>query len=80
MWGKHEQTKRNNILFHLLIMLLTIRSIIFSAAQPTEAELAVFNKVKIVLEKCQAIIKDMQQYTGATESIRQVRKLHLGND
>lgn len=50
----------------------------FSAAQPTEAELPVYNKVKIVLEQCQAIIKDMQQYTGATETIRQVRKVLFG--
>ena len=42
-------------------------------AQPTEAEREVYDKVRIVLEKSQAILKDIQQYTGATESIRQVR-------
>lgn len=59
LW-KDDGSKESNDLF-----------VNFETAQPTEAELAVFNKVKIVLEKCQAIIKDMQQYTGATESIRQ---------
>ena len=57
-----------------------IFGLFFSDAEPTDAELSVYNQVKIVLEKCQAIIIDMQQYTGATEAIRQVRKLHLGND
>jgi hypothetical protein len=57
-----------------------IFGLFFSDVEPTDAELSVFNQVKIVLEKCQTIIIDMQQYTGATESIRQVRKLHLGND
>lgn len=43
----------------------------FENAQPTEAELEVYGKVKIVLEKSRAILKDIQQYTGATEAIRQ---------
>ncbi|XP_063406047.1 CYFIP-related Rac1 interactor B-like [Mytilus trossulus] len=43
----------------------------FENAQPTEAERTVYDKVKIVLEKSQTILKDIQQYTGATEAIRQ---------
>ena len=48
-------------------------------AQPTEAELEVFGKVRVVLEKSQDILKDIQQYTGATEAIRQVGHLQVFN-
>lgn len=68
LW-KDDGSKESNDLF-----------VNFENAEPTDAELSVFNQVKIVLEKCQAIIIDMQQYTGATEAIRQAISTPKSNE
>ena len=68
LW-KDDGSKESNDLF-----------VNFENAEPTDAELSVYNQVKIVLEKCQAIIIDMQQYTGATEAIRQAISTPKSNE
>lgn len=42
-------------------------------AQPTEAETAVWNQVNAVLEEAQAILAELQSYTGAGQEIREVQ-------
>lgn len=41
-------------------------------AQPTEAETAVWNQVNAVLEEAQAVLAELQSYTGAGQEIREV--------
>ncbi|XP_052667233.1 CYFIP-related Rac1 interactor A-like isoform X1 [Harpia harpyja] len=43
----------------------------FENAQPTEAETAVWNQVNAVLEEAQAILAELQSYTGAGQEIRE---------
>ncbi|XP_040443738.1 CYFIP-related Rac1 interactor A-like isoform X2 [Falco naumanni] len=40
-------------------------------AQPTEAETAVWNQVNAVLEEAQAVLAELQSYTGAGQEIRE---------
>ncbi|NXK18835.1 FA49B protein, partial [Arenaria interpres] len=44
----------------------------FENAQPTEAETAVWNQVNAVLEEAQAVLAELQSYTGAGQEIREV--------
>ncbi|NWR78748.1 FA49A protein, partial [Centropus unirufus] len=44
----------------------------FENAQPTEAETAVWNQVSAVLEEAQAVLAELQSYTGAGQEIREV--------
>ncbi|XP_076213452.1 CYFIP-related Rac1 interactor A-like isoform X1 [Aptenodytes patagonicus] len=43
----------------------------FENAQPTEAETAVWNQVNAVLEEAQAVLAELQSYTGAGQEIRE---------
>ncbi|NXL08563.1 FA49A protein, partial [Mesembrinibis cayennensis] len=44
----------------------------FENAQPTEAETTVWNQVNAVLEEAQAVLAELQSYTGAGQEIREV--------
>ncbi|NXD69988.1 FA49B protein, partial [Eolophus roseicapillus] len=44
----------------------------FENAQPTAAETAVWNQVNAVLEEAQAVLAELQSYTGAGQEIREV--------
>nr|XP_022314788.1 protein FAM49B-like isoform X1 [Crassostrea virginica]XP_022314790.1 protein FAM49B-like isoform X1 [Crassostrea virginica]XP_022314909.1 protein FAM49B-like isoform X1 [Crassostrea virginica]XP_022314911.1 protein FAM49B-like isoform X1 [Crassostrea virginica] len=43
----------------------------FESVQPTDEEKEVWEKVQAVLNESQTILQDIQQYTGATEDIKQ---------
>lgn len=45
---------------------------IITGVQPTDEEKEVWEKVQAVLNESQTILQDIQQYTGATEDIKQV--------
>lgn len=46
--------------------------------QPTDEEKEVWEKVQAVLNESQTILQDIQQYTGATEDIKQVSNRNRG--
>lgn len=51
---------------------------IIIGVQPTNEEKEVWEKVQAVLNESQTILQDIQQYTGATEDIKQVSNRNRG--
>lgn len=52
--------------------------LIVIGVQPTDEEKEVWEKVQAVLNESQTILQDIQQYTGATEDIKQVSNRNRG--
>ena len=48
-------------------------------AEPTDSEIDVYAKVSGILEQAPRVLQDLKAYTGAGESIREVKQAHCVN-
>ena len=64
--------KEGNMIPLQIYQYVNICTVSETGVDPSEEERPVYDKVQSVLDDGQVILKDISQYTGATEDIRQV--------